>query len=269
MAIGASAQRGKSKAVRSNTWSIGVGGGARVNFMKITHMAANLDADPDVRFGGVFSAFVRREFVDGIVAVRPQVSYASRGGNYFLFKYKEDVISSNYDVRTKYIDLRMPLILNLVGRRSRSSIVPYVYVSPIFGEVLGGEISLEGFDSYRSMGFPVSEDRKLNITKANMAERYFAVGAGVGAKYKFEINRNEFYLGFEALYDFGFTNTYGKTERDGKGTDVGFVVDYENTPLKGKRSFSGVEMQVIFGMPLDFNIHRKQKPRTTRSVRNL
>ncbi|MBR4325654.1 MAG: hypothetical protein IKP73_09035 [Bacteroidales bacterium] len=43
MAIGASAQRGKSKAVRSNTWSIGVGGGARVNFMKITHMAADLE----------------------------------------------------------------------------------------------------------------------------------------------------------------------------------------------------------------------------------
>ena len=83
------------------------------------------------------------------------------------------------------------------------------------------------------------------------------------------INRKEFFIGFEALYDYGFTNTYGKQERDGKSIDVGHLVDYENVPLKGKRSFTGVEMQVTFGMPFDFNFHRREKPQTTRSVRNL
>ena len=266
-AIGASAQRGgssKKEAAQSNVWSIGVGGGARVNFMKITRLSAELDADPVSRCGCVFSAFVCRDFLDGFLSVRPQVSYASRGGMYFCSESKGWTISKDYEVRIRYIDFRMPLILNLVGSSSRSRIVPYVYVSPIFGETVGGKISLDG-----SVLFGAVRHDKLRVSKANVAQHYFAVGAGAGAKYKFEINRKEFFLGFEALYDFGFTNTYGKNERDGKSIDVGHLVDYENAPLKGKRSFSGVEMQVYFGVPFGTIHPKKVKPQTTRSVRNL
>ncbi|MBR4274141.1 MAG: hypothetical protein IKQ30_15060 [Bacteroidales bacterium] len=265
-AFDVSAQRGitNKKKKPTNLWSVGVGGGARVNLMKITHLSSYLEVDQWSRCGCVASAFVSREFFDGYLGVRLQVSYVSRGGMYFCWKSYGWTISKDYEVRIRYIDFRMPLILNLVGSSSRSRIVPYVYATPIFGKTVGGYISLDG-----SVFMGSVTDDKLRVTKANVAERYFGAGAGIGAKYKFEINRKDFFIGFEALYDYGFTNTYGKQERDGKSIDVGHLVDYENVPLKGKRSFTGVEMQVTFGMPFDFNFHRREKPQTTRSVRNL
>ena len=267
---GATAQIGvssKKNNIRTSHWSVGIGGGARINFMKITHLSANLDTDRFPRLGGVFSAFVCREFLDGIIVVRPQVSYACRGGNYFCFKFNEEIICLDYDVRMKYIDFRMPLIFNFADSRSRSPIVPYVYVSPIFGGVLGGEISFKHTDDDYN---DVVGDKKVQGSKANVAERYFGVGAGVGAKYKFEINRKEMFFGLEIVNDFGLSDTYSPKERDGKVNDVGLLVDYTNYKLKGKRKFYGLEMQVFVSMPFNmFAFKKKERPQSTRSVRNL
>ena len=62
----------------------------------------------------------------------------------------------------------------------------------------------------------------------------------MGVKYKFEINRQGFLLGLEAMYDHGFNNTYGKQEIDGKSNDVGNLVEYNHDKLKGERCFKGM-----------------------------
>lgn len=267
-ALGVSAQRGvgnKGKNTPSSTLSFGLGGGTRINYIRITHVSPNLQGDPFANWGFLSSLFASWEFLDSRIGIRPQVSWLRRGGEYNCFATH---LHSNvgYDVRARYIDVRMPIVFNFISRYSRSYVVPYVFATPIFGFASGGDIILDGSDiDSRTSGIYVD----VPITKANMAERYFGAGAGAGVKFKFEINRNEFLLGLEAMYDHGFTNTYGTQEIDGKSNDVGNLVEYNHDKLMGERCFKGIEMQLYFGMPLDLYFHRREKPQTTRSVRNL
>ena len=110
---------------------------------------------------------------------------------------------------------------------------------------------------------------KVPVSDANTAKHYFGVGAGLGVKFKALLGRTNCFFGFEVMYDHGFTDTYSKTEKDGKSNDVGQLVDYTHYKLKGERKHSGIEMQVTYSVPTTLYFHRREKPQTTRSVRNL
>lgn len=266
--LGASAQRGigsKNNKARPNTVSVGVGGGARCDYMHITNVSPDLldNEFPDWHF--VASVFASWEFWDDRLGIRPQFAFLKRGAYH---DHLTDIGSFDigYEVKVSYIDVRLPLVFNILSGRNRIPATPYVYVSPVLGFASGGKILL--YDERMSS---VNENVYLEmpVTDANMAKHYFGVGAGAGVKFKVNMGRNEFFCGLEAMYDYGLTDTYSKKEKSGKANDVGKLVDYTHYKLKGKRTFSGVEMQFTLGVPFTVDCHRKGKPKSTRSVRNL
>ena len=268
-ALGASAQGGgsKKKSVNTNTFSVGVGGGARCNFMKITHISPDNDADPFPVWRVSASVFGCWEFLDGRFGVRPQVAFLKRGAHYNCILPATKFDSNlGYEVGALYVDVRMPFVCNIKSKYSRSALVPFVYATPIFGFATGGNIVLDG------SGVGAETCRiytKVPVSDANIAKHYFGVGAGVGVNCKLEIGRNEFQVGLEMMYDYGLTNTYSQSEKDGKVNDVGQLVDYTHYRLNGKRTFHGLEMQLTLSVPVSLDFQRQEKPRITRSVRNL
>lgn len=96
----------------------------------------------------------------------------------------------------------------------------------------------------------------MELTKANMASVYFAGMVGVGAKYQFDLAGNTCFLGLEASYEYGFTDTYGGKEKD--GTAIVEIGEFYNVyDVQGTRKFSGFEIQATLGIP--FSVFKKKK----------
>lgn len=245
--------RAQDSALESSTtdWTFGLGFGKRCNFMKITELASGIDGDKEMRGGGMFSLFAYKETADGGKAIRPQITFISRGAKYANLTSKSWTEAS-YCVDAKYIDFRLPLIMNLGTYRS-GGIQPYFYLAPIMGMASGGEISLT---EAKEGGKSVSAD----VSKSNLASWYVGAGAALGVKYNLELNDARVYLGFECMYDYGITNTYGKKEKDGDINDIANIVNYTDYSLDGKRKFSGLEFQVVVGVPLTVFKRKTKQP---------
>ena len=264
--IGASAQRyGSSKKKHNtNTISIGVGCGPRCDYIKITEFSSEfVDNEPLVKGHFATSVFVGWDFLDGRLGIRPQMSLLKRGASEVFWKGMFDPFG--YEVEASYLDVRMPIVFNIKSRYGRSRVVPYVYAAPIWGMVYDGYIMIDDYTFS-----DIIDDVKVPVSDANIAKHYLGVGAGAGIKFQLNIGRTDFFFGLESMYDYGITDTYSKTEKDGKSSDMGYLVDYTHYKLKGKRKLSGLEFMAYFGMPFNnFSFHRREKPQTTRSVRNL
>ena len=266
--FGASAQRygsSKHKKYYTNTFSFGIGCGSRCDFMKITNVSTEIDGDPFPMWRIQASVFASWEFWEDRLGIRPQLSFLRRGAEYNCFL---DNVHFNvgYKVNAFYYDVRMPVVFNIKSRYSFSPVVPYVFATPIWGIASGGNILLDG-----SNFSPATADiyMKVPVSDANIAKHYFGVGAGAGVKFKVLLGRAESLIGFEVLYDHGFTDTYSNKEKSGKANDVGHLLDYTHYKLKGERTSQAIEMQVTFSVPITMYFHRKEKPQSTRSVRNL
>lgn len=234
-----SAQTSASETTSSN-WALGVGLGGRINFMKITDIASDFDDNKQSRAGAMFSIFAYKDTDDGLLAIRPQLSFLSRGAKYTGLK-SSTWSDAEYCVKAKYLDIRLPFILNF-GTYRPGVVQPYIYLSPIIGMATGGEISM----TEKSSGKKVSTD----VSQSNLSSLYLGAGAAFGLKYNAVMNQKRFYLGFEMMYDCGLTNTYGQKEKDGKVNDLAHLVKYNHNKLDGKRKFSGLEFQVLVGIPL-------------------
>lgn len=239
--------------VEPSTWSVGFFFGPRMNFMNFTNLSDDVDGAKSMRGGGVFSLFAYREFKDGKFGIRPQISLVNRGAKLTGIdsRYWEN---AEYTVKSKYFDLRLPLVMNLGD--NAQSLQPYIYLTPIFGTVRGGEITLEeklDFDEEPQM-------LSMDVSKSNMSAWYLGAGLGAGIKYKFQILDENCYVGAEMMFDYGFSNTYGKNEKDGNITDVGYLVNYTNYPISGKRKFSGLEISFTACVPISLFKHKRQKP---------
>lgn len=266
--LGASAQRGggsKNKKLYTNTFSYGVGCGSRCDFMQITNVAPELQGDPFPKWSIAASVFASWEFWEDRLGIRPQLSFHKRGAEYNCF-VKNVASNVGYNVKAFYVDVRMPVVFNIKSRDSRSPVVPYVFATPILGVVSGGNIVLDGGDGNLYTG---NIYMKVPVSDANIAKYYFGVGAGAGVKVKLRLGNTDCFVGFEVVYDHGLTDTYSSKEKDGRSNDVGKLVDYTNYKLHGERTSQGIEMQVTFSVPTTLYFHRKEKPRQTRSVRNL
>ena len=266
--FGASAQRygsNKNKKYYTNTVSFGIGCGSRCDFMEITNVAPELSGDPFPKWRVYASAFASWEFWEDRIGIRPQLTFLKRGAEYNCYG---DGLGANvgYFFNAFYIDVRMPIVFNFVSSNSRSSVVPYMFATPILGIAVGGNIMLDGSEiSVATKNIYM----KVPVSDANTAKHYFGVGAGLGVKFKALLGRTNCFFGFEVMYDHGITDTYSKTEKDGKSNDVGQLVDYTHYKLKGERKHRGIEMQVTYSVPTTLYFHRREKPQTTRSVRNL
>ena len=175
--------------------------------------------------GGIFMEF---EFGENqLFSIRPEVDFLGRGT-----KINDNDL--NYKLNAKYTDIRIPLIFSL---GNPDKIRPYIYVAPIAGFVRGGKISLKD----------ATGNYKINVASANMADTYFAGALGIGFKLPIYLAGDKrMYFSLEANYQMGFTDTYGKKEKDGDALAVNRPAYY----LRGDRKLHGFEVAATFSVPL-------------------
>lgn len=241
-------------------WYIGVGSGFHTNFMRYSDLDEDYYPDSKNLNSGVFNVFFQYEFgKKRIFAIRPEIALLRRGGRLNnigsnVYDYEASGLNDiHYTLKARYVDIRVPLIYNFLDADSK--IRPYVYIAPALGFATRGTIRMQEDDVdgfYYGYG--------MDLSKANMAGVYFSGSIGVGAKYQFEIAGNTFFVGLEADYELGFTDTYGSKEKDGEATVNPDLVEMELSKpgyeLEGTRKFSGIEIKATLGVP--FSVFKKK-----------
>lgn len=237
-----------------NRWSLGIGGGFHTNSMKFSNLDEDIFPSGKNMNSGVFSVFVQYELgKERQFAIRPEIAFLRRGGKLTEIdkaSYDEDISDVNYTLKSGYLDIRMPLIYSF--GKANSTFRPYLYVAPVFGFSTTGDIRLQQeYNDGTYFGYAI------DLSKANMATTYLAGAVGLGAKYQFKVSDNTCFLGLEASYEHGFTDTYGKKEKDGEAivnSDL-FPTAYK---INGTRKFSGFEVKATLGIP--FSVFKKKQP---------
>lgn len=233
-------------------WYFGVGGGYRLTHMGFSDI--NEDLFPENEWGGsgVYSFFVQGEFGrERNFAVRPQLSFLDRGGKLTGIGrdlWTDDMNDVWYKLNAHYIDIRVPLIYNF--GKAGAAVRPYVYVAPVLGFVTGGEIEM--LSEYEDCSV---EGYRMDLSDANMSSTYFAAQLGVGVKFRIPVASDYCYLGVEASYEYGFTDTYGGKEKDGDANDVAQLFN-ANYAISGSRKFQGIEFQATLSVP--FSIFKQK-----------
>lgn len=240
---------------KNNTWYVGIGGGIRMNHMSFSDIDDNYFPTNKWTRSGLFSIFVQGEFGrENNYAVRPQISFLNRGGKLTDINntsYGTEVDNIFYKLNAHYFDIRVPLIYN-IGKRSWIA-RPYVFVAPVLGFTTGGKIRLEEDDLDASYA-----GYEVDISHANMSSVYFAGQVGVGVKFAIPMAADRCYLGVEASYEYGFTDTYGGKEKDSKANDVAQLFS-RSYKIEGTRKLSGIEIQAVLSVP--FSVFKpKKKP---------
>ena len=218
--------------------NVGLMGGYHSNSTKFSNLDKNIFPKINGLGSPTFGVYAKFDLgYDRTFALRPEIMFLNRGTKLNDISYKKGtgIGELTYELNASYVDLRLPLIWQI---GNVNSVHPYLYVAPIVGFAKGGNIMLSD---------DVSE-YEVEISKANIASTYFAgaVGAGldipISVGYKKNIN-----LGIEAMYEYGFTDTYGKKEKDGVAKAYQFFKPYNIT---GTRKFSGFEVKASISIPL-------------------
>ena len=239
----------------ASKWYFGLGGAYRSSHMSFSDIDEDLFPENNNRGSGVFSVFALGEFGrNGNFAIRPQVSFLTRGGKLTDIgnvdgAYEEAGISDiYYSLRSRYVDIRVPLIYQF--GKSTSKVRPYAFVAPVLGFATAGDIKLiaEGDDGSVA-GY------KTDLSDANMASTYFAGQVGLGVKFAIPVASDQVWLGVEASYEFGFTDTYGSKEKDSEANDLANLYDHDYR-LEGTRKLSGFEIGATLAVP--FSIFKKK-----------
>jgi len=260
-------------------WYFGIGAGFHSTFMKYSDLDENVFPTAKNLNNGVFSVFVQKEFgKEHRFAIRPELSFLKRGGRLtdiyskegtgegrdFVSLYEEEGLRDvRYSLKSRYLDIRVPLVYQF-GKAS-SALRPYVFVTPILGFSLGGGIDLEsrynvfaegtdGEEVPLGDGIYEYEGTHLDLSKSNMNSFYFAAAVGAGVKWQFNAGRHTCFLGLEAQYEHGFTDTYG----DDNSADHKILLEGLGRRVEGTRRFGGVEVKMTLGIP--FSVFKKPQP---------
>lgn len=239
-------------------WSFGLGAGLHFSRMSFSELDEELYPDNKSNMSGLFSVFGQWEFGhERRFAVRPELNFLTRGGKLTgigcnVFDYADEEIDDvRYQLKATYLDIRLPLIFQPGNADWRFR--PYVYVAPVLGFVTGGRTG--GRISYADGSY---EGVSYKLSKANINSTYFAGAVGAGLDYRFRIAGNEFFLGIEANYQYGFTDTYSGDEKDGTvDITTGFFDPEEH--VAGNRKLSGWELKATLGIPFSV-FSRKPAP---------
>lgn len=214
--------------------------------------------------GGVFSVFLQKDLLpQNALSIRPELAFLKRGGELTDF-ITPDGEKANYKLNAKYTDLRVQLAYNFLKADSR--IRPYVFVTPTLGFVRGGQIHMEqemsandaaGVVNTFDKNTMVYDGLRLKLTDGNMASTFFAVTPGVGIKYQFHTGatgKDLCYLGLEAGYEIGITDTYSSKEHNKTFN----MLDGTERSVNGTRKMQGLELRLAVGIP--FSIFSKSTP---------
>lgn len=256
---------------KSESWYFGLTGGYRHTFVNFTDIDKTLYPSTTGNDNGIFSVFLKKSFGESQhLAIRPEVAILARGGglkNIFSetpgYYEKNDIKDVIYQVNSRYVDFRIPVMWQFNSPTAR--IRPYAYVAPVLGFCTGGSIVAE------TQNHTTDTDKAymysglhLDITKANMNSFYFAGAVGLGLDWNFNIEGNPFYLGLEAMYEYGFTDTYGK---DADAARQYHLTMAQQGTIKsdGSRKFSGMEVKLTLGIPFSV-FHKKPQMETPERV---
>lgn len=223
---------------------IGLLGGMRVNSASFSDLNKRYVPSPSSVSSGMGGIFAEIEFGQSrTFSLRPELMMLSRDYDIKDIQYVTGtgVGELDYTARTKYVDVRMPLILNFGSYRS---IRPYLYVAPVLGFATGGELKLED----------ETAEYAIDVTNANMSSYNIAGALGVGVKFPIHLSNCDIHVGLEASYEMGFTDTYGSKERDGKAFAYELFPVYH---IEGTRKYSGIEVAANVSIPL--SIFKKPK----------
>lgn len=234
---------------KNSEWYFGLTEGLHCGGLRFSDVDDNAYDSKKSLCSPVISVFVQGEFGGNRqFAVRPEVAYVRRGGTLKDFIVDDDV-TADYKLKADFLDLRLSLIYNF--GRSDSRFRPYVFVTPKVGFCTGGDVSLEAEDNGVYGGV------RSDLSDANMAKTYFAVAPGVGFKWHFRTGsraQNLCWLGLEANYEIGLSDTYGSKEKDREAVDLAGNARYK---INGTRKMSGFEVKAVLGIP--FSVFSKPK----------
>lgn len=262
-APGASAETARENPDKAE-WYLGAGGGLNFSSLHFSNLDKALYPENKGNFSGVFSFFAEVDFgKQRSFAIRPQLSFLTRGGrltnigsDYFEnYGYEIDdperLEDAMYRLKATYFDIRVPLIYQF--GKAGWKIRPYAYVAPELGFVTNGYVAAR-FD----YNYGVYEGVRYDLSKANMASAYFALGFGIGAKWQFYINDAPFFVGLELSYQLGLTDTYGSKEKKGTANAESFFPS--SGKVTGSRKISAFEPMITFGVPLSVFNRRTPDP---------
>lgn len=226
---------------------IGIWGGGHFNSTRYSNLDEEIFPDKANVGSGLFG--ISAEIALGEAqrfSIRPEVMFLSRGSKLTDIG---QVSSSGYGIleyklKAQYTDIRVPVIYNFTQVKK---VTPYIYMAPVFGLVRGGDVSVYDED----------EDYTIDVSKANMASTYFAGMLGVGVKVPFKLGGQPLQFAVEASYEYGFTDTYGSKEKDGKAEANLFFPVYD---IEGTRKFSGFELKASLAIPLSI-FKKKERPK--------
>jgi len=242
-----------------SAWYVGGSVGMHYGSMKFSDL--NKDRFPSSKgmISPEYSLFVQGEFGNQRhFVVRPQLSFVTRGGKLTEVNkydgYKDPTVDDvSYQVKAHYADLRIPILYQFGN--ADNGVRPYIGVTPILGFPIGGNIRLqEDYTNFTYVG------HQVDLNKSNFASTYFAVAPTIG--FRFNIPGGLF-IGLEASYQIGLSDTYGSDEKEGKAVDV-----LNGTKMKfdGTRKLSGLELQLTLGIPLGG--FQQSKPEVAPEVKN-
>lgn len=224
-------------------WHLGVSGGYHNNMMRFPDLSKTSYPGRNPLHSGIFAVFAEYS-VNSNFALRPELTFLNRGGR-MAFNRVGAVKNGRYALKSGYVDFRSPVIYRF---NAASAWKPYVYAAPIIGLSTGGNVEL-----YEQLYCGDERSYSLKLTNANMASAYFAVAAGIGVRYPVSVLGNDFYLGLEAGYEYGITDTYSKKEKTGESLSVNSV----SAAQIGSRNFSGIEIRLSVSVPLSIFKRRK------------
>ena len=227
-------------------WHIGVSGGYHNNMMRFSGISKDSYHDRTFLHSGIFAVFAEYD-VTSRFAIRPEFAYLNRGGKMTIERVSS-IKNGWYSLKSGYMDFRVPFIYKFDTKTSVWK--PYVYASPVAGLSTGGNLQM-----YEQLYCGNENTYDLELTKANMAAAYFAVAVGAGVRYPISVMGNTIYVGLEAGYEYGITDTYSKKERAGESVSL-------NSPSAvpaGTRKYSGMEMRLSVSVPLSI-FKRKKAP---------
>ena len=235
-----------------DTWYVGGGIGVHSGKMAFSDLSSDRYSQNVGSLSAVYSVFAQRDFGKRQnIMVRPQLSYLSRGGKLTGFEKHGGYSNPNledvfYQVNAKFADLRCAVAF-LLGNAG-GGIRPYVGVTPILGIPVGGSIKIqEDYSNFRYSGYQV------NLNKSNFASYYFAVAPTVGFRYALD----QLYIGLEASYQIGLTDTYSSVEKKGNADDVYRGASYK---FDGTRKMNGLEVQLTLAIPFGHRSKTVERP---------
>ena len=224
---------------------VGVSGGYHNNMMRFPGLSKESYHDRNFLHSGTFAVFAEYD-INSHFSVRPELTFLNRGGE-MTMERGASVYKGNYSLKSRYVDFRAPVLYQF---NTTSVWKPYAFAAPVVGFSRGGYINM-----YEQLYCGNDHSYELELTKANMAAAYFAIAVGAGVKYPIPVMGHDFYVGMEAGYEYGITDTYSKMERAGESTSL----NSESGAPIGARKFSGLEIRLSVSVPLSF-FKKKKTP---------